>query len=253
MSRCSSPACSNYAGELEDRVLKRTFQLEELNRELESFSYSISHDLRAPLRAIHGYSNIIVDSHDKDLTAEVRDYLGTIKNNALKMGNLIDDILAFSRMGRQQVRKIELDPNELIEEVLVDLETEIATRKIEIRVDQLPLTLADPVLLKQVFANLIGNAVKFTRKEVSPLVKISCTSDNEKKLFTVQDNGVGFDMKYSDRLFGVFQRMHLDDEFEGTGVGLAIVQRIIQRHGGEIWFDAQEGAGATFYFSLPAQ
>ena len=240
-----------YAGELEDRVLKRTFQLEELNRELESFSYSISHDLRAPLRAINGFSNIIMEVHSEALSPDVMDYMSKINNNALRMGNLIDDILAFSRMGRQQIRKAELDPNSLIREVLDDLEPEIEQRKIEIHVDQLPMVHADASLLKQVFANLIGNAVKFTRSKGDAEIKISCLQQDHGPVIFVKDNGVGFDMKYADRIFGVFQRMHRDDEFEGTGVGLAIVQRIIQRHGGEIWFEAAENEGATFYFHLP--
>ncbi len=242
-----------YAGELEDRVLERTFQLEELNRELEAFSYSVSHDLRAPLRAILGFSNIITDKYDLELSSNVRDYLKKINKNAVRMSALIDDILSFSRMGRQQVRKVPLKLNLLIDEVLDDLEREIEERDIEIRVDELPDVLADPVLLKQVLANLIGNAVKFTRLEEKPTITIGCMIEPDRNVYYIKDNGVGFDMKYSQRIFGVFYRLHGDEEFEGTGVGLAIVQRVIQRHGGKIWYKAEKDIGATFFFSLPDQ
>jgi light-regulated signal transduction histidine kinase (bacteriophytochrome) len=231
---------------------KNMEQLQETNRELESFSYSVSHDLRAPLRALNGYSQMLEEDFHQVLDEEGRRLLGNIRYNAKRMGMLIDDLLAFSRMGRKEVQKVPVDMREMIAEVLHEQEGP-ATQKARVEVLELPTAYADRALLRQVWTNLISNALKYSSKVPSPRIVIGCTREetSDECVYYVRDNGIGFNMEYAAKLFGVFQRLHSDEEFEGTGVGLAIVQRIISRHGGRVWARSAPGEGATFYFSLP--
>jgi PAS domain S-box-containing protein len=227
--------------ELEQRVVERT-------AELESFSYSISHDLRAPLRAMGGYARMLQEDVTALLPPEARWKLERIYENANKMGQLIDGLLAFSRLSRQPLKKQEVSPAVIVQRVLEELQPEQAGRRIKIQAGNLPACLADPTLLHQVFANLISNALKYTRPRDPAVIEIGW-SDKAQAYF-VKDNGAGFDMKYADKLFGVFQRLHRAEEFEGTGVGLAIVQRIVHRHEGRIWAEAEPAKGAAFYFTM---
>lgn len=232
--------------ELESRVR----ELEAANRELEAFSYSVSHDLRAPLRAIDGFTSILLEEHVDDESGSVRRHLDTIRQNAHQMGELIDDLLALSRTGRQSLTKQRVEPAQLARLALADLEPQRDDRKLEITIGDLPACDADPLLLKQVFVNLIANAMKFTRSREPGVVEVGCRRESSppRNVYFVRDNGVGFDMRYAHKLFGVFQRLHRQEDFEGTGVGLAIVQRIIRRHGGDIWAESEVGAGARFEF-----
>jgi PAS domain S-box-containing protein len=239
--------------ELEQRVARRTAELEAANKELEAFSYSVSHDLRAPLRAVNGFAGIVLEDFSPQLPEEGRNYLERIRAGALRMGALIDDLLAFSRLSRQLVNRQSVNTVRLAQNVLDELKPQLDGRRIEIKVGELPACHGDPALLKQVWVNLISNAVKYTRGREPAMVKIGCTRDHGENIFFVRDNGAGFDMQYADKLFGVFQRLHRAGEFEGTGVGLAIVQRIIHRHGGRVWAQAEVGRGATFYFTLESE
>lgn len=237
--------------ELEQRVIERTAQLEEANKELESFSYSVSHDLRAPLRHIQGYVELLKEDAGDRLSDEARRFLQTISTSSLRMGQLIDDLLAFSRMGRTELgdRTVQLDG--LARDVIRDLELASQGRAIAWEIAALPPVAGDAAALKQVLANLIGNAVKYTRLVPAARIAIGCEGEADGLLvFFVRDNGAGFDMQYAHKLFGVFQRLHRAEEFEGTGIGLATVRRIVQRHGGRAWAQGQPGRGATFYFSL---
>lgn len=236
--------------ELERRVLERTAALEAANRELESFSYTVSHDLRAPLRAIDGFSLILIDEYMASLPADAQRYLKKVRENTRQMSHLIDDLLNFSRMSRQPLNRKTITPSRYINEALDELRGEQSGRKVDIRIGSLPDCYADPVLLKQVFVNLLSNALKFTRKREKAEIEIDSYRRGRTTVYIVRDNGVGFDMQYADSVFGVFQRLHNSDEYEGTGVGLAIVQRIIQRHGGKIWAESRIGQGTTFFFTL---
>jgi PAS domain S-box-containing protein len=236
---------------LEKKVAERTEQLINVNKELESFSYSVSHDLRAPLRAINGYANMIVEDYNKVLDEEGKRLLEVVQYNAKKMSTLIDDLLAFSRLGKKEIEKTTIDMEELVDATLSEL-SKTAERFAEIKKGKLTSVKADYSLMNQVFLNLISNGIKYSSKKEKPVVEINSSVKDNEVIYSVSDNGVGFDMKYSHKLFGVFQRLHSGEEFEGTGVGLAIVQRIINKHGGKVWADAQLGKGATFYFSLPA-
>ena len=236
--------------ELESRVRIRTAQLEEANRELESFAYSVSHDLRAPLRAIDGFSRIIMDDYSADLPADVDRYLGLVRNNTRDMDKLIDDLLAFSRLARQEPDKETVSPTNLVNQILADRKDSFEGRTVELEIGDLPDCQADPSLLKQVYINLLDNALKFTNGRDLARIEIGHLELNEERVYFVKDNGVGFDMQYADKLFGVFQRLHRAEEFEGTGVGLAIVLRIIRRHGGRVWAEAKVDQGAAFYFTL---
>lgn len=240
--------------ELEQRVVERTAELEAANKELEAFSYSVSHDLRAPLRHIDGFASLLAKHVEENMDEKGQRYLTTISEAAKRMGVLIDDLLLFSRMGRIEMQRAEVDLNLLVRETVQFLEPETGGRRIEWTLQPLPLVEGDVSMLRQVFVNLLGNAVKYTRPRDPACIEVGTEKRaNGRMVFYVRDNGVGFNMKYVDKLFGVFQRLHSAREFEGTGVGLANVRRIIHRHGGETWAQAQEGEGATIYFSLRIQ
>jgi PAS domain S-box-containing protein len=235
---------------LEQRVTERTAQLNAANQELEAFSYSVSHDLRTPLRAVDGFSQVVLQKFGPQLPDEGRHYLQTIRAGAQKMGELIDDLLTFARLNRQELNKRSFDTTELVRATLQELGSPWPERKIEVRIDELSASFGDPVLLKQVWLNLLSNALKYSRKRESASIEIGCVRTNGAETFFVRDNGSGFDMRFAGKLFGVFQRFHRAEDYEGTGVGLAIVQRIVHRHGGRVWADAALDRGATFYFTL---
>jgi PAS domain S-box-containing protein len=234
--------------ELEQRVAARTRQLVEANRNLESFTYSVSHDLRAPLRAISGYSSILLQDL-RDIPEQDRKYLGMVRQNAHEMGRLIDDLLNFSKLGQQSLRRETVNPSSIIQEILQGIRSDGSARNVEFITGPLPPCQADPALFRQVLANLISNALKFSRTREHPVVEIGSLFTDDHPVYFVQDNGVGFDMRYADKIFGVFQRLHSPEEYEGTGVGLAIVHRIIELHGGRIWVESEPGKGTTFYFT----
>jgi PAS domain S-box-containing protein len=239
--------------ELEQRVAERTTELETANKELEAFSYSVSHDLRAPLRAIDGFSRILADEIGAGASPEMERYITIIRENAQQMGRLIDDLLSFSRLSRQPLRKMTFSPLELIKQVQNTLAAEADGRSLDLIIADLPLCDGDPALLKQVWMNLLSNAFKFTRKREHACIEVGAIQKAGEVVYFVKDNGTGFDMRYADKLFGVFQRLHYSEEYEGTGVGLAIVQRIIRRHGGHAWAESELDHGATFFFSLPTE
>lgn len=236
--------------ELESRVARRTAELESANRELEAFSYSVSHDLRAPLRAIDGFSRILLDDCSGELSDEARRLLGRVRHNTRQMGELIDDLLAFSRLSRHALTKVETSHRDVVARALIDLREERKDREITVKIGDLAPSQADPALLKQVYLNLLSNAFKFTREAAAAEIQIQSEKANGVTVYSVKDNGVGFDSRYDDKLFGVFQRLHRAEDYDGTGVGLAIVQRIVQRHGGRVWAKSEPGKGATFYFTL---
>lgn len=237
--------------ELEDRVRSRTSQLEMANKELEAFSFSVSHDLRSPLRAVEGFSKILLEEHSSSLNPEVNRILHTITENTTKMGHLIDDLLAFSRLGRQELKLSRFNMKSLVDSVYKDLTAQEKNEKVEFRLHKIPDVYGDPSLMRQVLLNLIGNAIKFSSKKSKCVVEVGYYNNAGENIYFVKDNGVGFDMTYYDKMFGVFQRLHSTSEFEGTGVGLAIVQRIILRMKGRVWAEGKVNEGATFYFSLP--
>jgi light-regulated signal transduction histidine kinase (bacteriophytochrome) len=238
---------------MEEELRRRASNLEEANRELEAFSYSVSHDLRAPLRAIDGYSRMIIRKQGERFDDETRRQFEMIRSNVQTMGRLIDDLLAFSRLGKQEMSKTRLDMEELINDVWQNLLTVNTGRNMTLHIREVRPGMGDRTLLREVFSNLLGNAVKFTRNRETTRIEVgSSVKDHEHEtVYYVRDNGVGFDMKYHDRLFGVFQRLHSATEFEGTGIGLALVQRVIHRHGGRIWAESKPDEGACFYFTLP--
>lgn len=237
----------------ETQLLSYTAQLENTNKELEAFSYSVSHDLRAPLRGIDGFSRVVLEDYAEKLDDEGRRYLNIIRSNTQKMGQLIDDLLLFSRLGRQELRASGIDMGKLAKAVSEELKLAVPERKLKFNIDALLPAQGDQAMIRQVFVNLLSNAVKFTRPKERAVIEVDGRSEGNENVYTVKDNGVGFDMQYVNKLFGVFQRLHSSEEFEGTGVGLAIVQRIIHRHGGRVWAEGKVGEGARFYFSLPAK
>jgi signal transduction histidine kinase len=235
--------------ELEQRVAERTAQLQHANHELEAFSYSVSHDLRAPLRAIDGFSRILVDEHAEGLSVDAQRYLGLVRKNTLQMGELIDGLLAFAHLGHRPVEKRLIDVEVLAKELVA---SELAQRNghvVEFDVEHLPPVLADPTLLRQVYANLLSNAVKYSASSEPARIELGSHADDGHTVYFVKDNGVGFDMRYADKLFQVFQRLH-SDGYDGTGLGLALTARIVARHGGAIWAESEPGGGATFSFTL---
>jgi PAS domain S-box-containing protein len=240
----------NLNERLEQRVAERTAELEAANKELEAFTYSVSHDLRAPLRHVDGFSKLLVEEHGAELSPDAREYVATIRDSVLSMGMLIDDLLNLARLGRKQLSMQVTGLNSLAEEVRADLHRANPDRLIEWKVETLPFVACDPGLMKQVFVNLLSNAVKFTRPRQPAVIEVGVTSHNGARAVFVRDNGVGFSMKYANKLFGVFQRLHRTEDFEGTGVGLATVRRIIHKHGGRVWAEAELDKGATFYFTL---
>lgn len=241
----------NKIKELNKDLETNISKLEAVNNELESFSYSVSHDLRAPLRAIAGYAQILQEDYEVKLDQEGKKAIATIVKNAQRMGQLIDDLLSFSQYGRTEIVKSNFTMNKLIESVLFELTKEVPDRKIEVNLHALEPCTVDATLMKQVWINLLSNAIKYTRPKEISTIEIGSYTTEEENVYYIKDNGVGFDMQYVSKLFGVFQRLHKTSEFEGTGVGLAIVQRIIKRHGGHVWAEASINQGASFYFSLP--
>jgi light-regulated signal transduction histidine kinase (bacteriophytochrome) len=236
---------------LEQRVHERTSQLEAANKELEAISYSVSHDLRAPLRHVSAFTDLLVQQPVISADADARRIAQTISKAAHKMSQLIDDLLSFSRVGRTELRLGHIAMDQLLKEVLADLQPDQAGRDIRWQIGPLPAVNCDRAMLRQVWFNLLANAIKYTRTRAPGVIEVRCVETSSEYVFSVRDNGVGFDMKYADKLFGVFQRLHREEEFEGTGIGLANVQRIMRRHGGRTWADGKTGSGATFYFSLP--
>ena len=235
----------------ETQLRQHATELEALNAELESFSYSVSHDLRAPVRAVVGYAAAIREDYGASLDDEGRRLLSVVESEAARMGDLIDDLLAFSRLGRQQMAEADVQMTQLARDVADECCREAGCDPSLVVVDELPLARGDRALLRQVWINLIANAIKYSGKAAEPSVRVWGTSSATAVTYNVQDNGVGFDMAYADKLFGVFQRLHRNSEFPGTGVGLAIVKRIVQRHAGSAWGSSQLGKGATFSFALP--
>ncbi|HYU91783.1 MAG TPA: ATP-binding protein [Gemmatimonadales bacterium] len=226
-------------------------QLENANQELESFSYSVSHDLRAPLRVIDGFSLALLEDYGTSLPREGQDLLARVRQQAQRMAQLIEDLLEFSRLGRKPLDVTSVDLAALVQAVVQELQQANADRTVAVTVAPLPPAMGDRALLRQVLTNLIGNAFKFTRQRPDAQVEIGFRDDNGERVYYVRDNGAGFDMQYASKLFGVFQRLHPAADFEGTGVGLALVQRIIHRHGGRVWGEGQVNEGATFQFTLP--
>ena len=236
--------------ELEQRVVERTAELQAANTELEAFSYSVSHDLRTPVRAIDGYTQAVLEDFGPQLPAEGLRFLQTIRHSARHLGALIDNLLAFAQLKQRELSKHAVDTNLLVRATLDELGAPWPNRQVELRLGDLPASSGDPELLKQVWLNLLSNALKYTNKRDQAEIEVGCLKVNGADAFFVRDNGTGFDMRYANKLFGVFQRFHRAEDYEGTGVGLAIVQRIVSRHGGKIWADAAVDRGATFYFTL---
>ena len=236
---------------LEQRVRQRTAELEGAIRDLESFSYSISHDLRAPLRSINSFASILLEDYEESLDEEARDLLGRVGKNARRMSELMDDLLEFSRTGREPIHRKPTDIEAMAHDIIADLRLQDEDREVEIAIGALPEAPVDPSLFRQVLVNLLSNAWKFTRRTQGARIEVSGEMEGDELIYRVRDNGAGFSMEYADKLFAVFQRLHRPDEFEGTGVGLAIVAKIVNRHGGTISADGQLGKGAQFEIRLP--
>jgi light-regulated signal transduction histidine kinase (bacteriophytochrome) len=237
---------------LNQELAKRSTELESINRELEAFAYSISHDLRAPLRHMAGYTELLQKKASSVVDEKSNHYMAMILDSAKRMGNLIDDLLAFSRIGRAETQKTLVSLAQLVREAVTEVRQDTEGRNIAWKIGALPDFYGDRSMLRLVVVNLISNAIKFTRPRPRAEIEIGCSEGNRDDLVVfVRDNGVGFDMKYVNKLFGVFQRLHQSDAFEGTGIGLATVQRIIHRHGGKVWAEGLVDSGATFYFSAP--
>ena len=228
----------------------RTAQLVASNAELEAFSYSVSHDLRAPLRAIDGFARIVGEQHGDEVPERIRRYLDLIRKGAQDMGALIDGLLSFSRLGQQGLVLRQLAPEPLVREVVAELRAQQNGGSAEVAIGELPNVNADAVLLRQVFVNLVANALKFTGGRDEARIDIGCREQGGERVFFVADNGIGFDMRYAGQLFKVFQRLHRAEDYEGSGLGLALADRIVRRHGGRMWAEGEEGVGATFYFTL---
>jgi light-regulated signal transduction histidine kinase (bacteriophytochrome) len=238
--------------ELDERVRRRTAELEATNKDLEAFTYSVSHDLRSPLRHIDGFSKLLLDEYSVDLPEDARRYLSRIRDGTRRMGMMVDDLLNLTRVGRKELSMQLTGLSSLLDEAIRDLQPEMAGREIEWRIVKLPFVECDPALVKQVFANLLSNALKFTRPRERAVIEVGATTQDGRPVIFVRDNGVGFSMKYVGKLFGVFQRLHRPEDFEGTGIGLATVQRIVHKHGGRVWAEGELNKGATFYLTLEA-
>ena len=242
---------TKYREHLEELIKARTAQLETANRELESFSYSVSHDLRAPIRAIDGFSKILFEDYADKLDDEGKRLFDVIRDNTKRMGKLIEDLLALSRIGRKDIEPSKIDMYKLAKAVSDEIKATTSERKLQFDIKTLPPAIGDPGIIRQVFFNLMANAVKFTRPKEEAVIEVGGHAEGPENMYYVKDNGIGFDMQYADKLFGAFQRLHSGEEFEGTGIGLASVQRIVNRHGGKIWAEGKVNEGATFYFTLP--
>ena len=229
----------------------QTGELEAVNKELESFSYSVSHDLRSPLRAINGFTKILVEDYSSELADEAKEILGEIIANSKKMGELIDNLLEFSRLGKQHLSITKVNIRQLVDTIIFEFKQSEPKRLFSINIKPLQNINGDRNMLKQVFINLLSNAFKYTGKKEKAVIEIGSYAQDEHQIYYVKDNGAGFDMQYYDKLFGVFQRLHSSNEFEGTGVGLAIIQKIITKHQGKVWAEAKVNEGACFYISLP--
>jgi two-component system, sensor histidine kinase and response regulator len=236
---------------LNDDLENKNQELDAINKELEAFTYSVSHDLRAPLRAVNGFSQMILEEHADSVNEEVKRLLNIVRGNAHKMEELIESLLSFSRIGKREVNKVKLDMDLLVKSEIEEIKMTEEGKKVNWKVGKLEPCYGDPKLLKQVIINLLSNAVKYSSKKALPEIEIASMRKGNEIIYTVKDNGAGFDMQYYDRLFGVFQRLHRSKDFEGTGIGLAIIQRIIMKHHGRVWAEAEVEKGATFYFSIP--
>jgi light-regulated signal transduction histidine kinase (bacteriophytochrome) len=237
--------------ELEQRVAERTSQLEVANQELEAFSYSVSHDLRTPLRAIDGFSHILLEDYTDKLDEEGRRLLNVVRDSTNRMGQLIDDMLMFSRTGRLEMTLSEIDMEKMAHEVMEELQSSVVDSRLQVEIEHIPQAKGDRAMMRQVFVNLLTNAIKFSCHNATPKIHVGASVNDNETIYYVKDNGAGFDMQFAGKLFGVFQRLHSADEFEGTGIGLAIVKRIIIRHGGRVWAEGKINEGATMYFTLP--
>lgn len=237
--------------ELEVRVQERTAELQKVNQELEAFSYSVSHDLRSPLRAVIGFTDLLISDPARNLNGDTQNLMTLIKDSAVRMDQLIEALLHLSRIDRQSLVPRPVNLTELVRQTIKELQAEQPGRNMDIRVAELPECMCDPALLRQVFVNLLSNAMKFTRNRPVAVIEVGFKTEEAGIIYFVRDNGAGFDMQYAGKLFGVFRRLHSSEQFEGTGVGLSIVQRVIHRHGGRIWAEAAVDQGATFYFTLP--
>jgi len=237
--------------QMNEKLKKRTENLEDANNELEAFAYSVSHDLRVPLRAIDGFSRIVMEDYEDKLDDEGKRLLGIIRENTKKMGQLIDDILLLSRASRQEMKFTPINMEDLVKNVFEEQKLSTDGQNVRLELKSLPNCYGDRALLQQVLNNLIANSIKFTAPKEEGIIEVGAQNGSDENIYYIKDNGVGFDMKYSNKLFGLFQRLHGASEFEGTGVGLSIVQRVIRRHGGTVWGEGELNKGATFYFSLP--
>ncbi len=237
--------------QLEEKVKQRTKELMVVNKELEAFSYSVSHDLRVPLRAISGYSNLLKNKYQAELDEEGNRIIDVIVDKTRMMGLLIDDLLAFSKMARLHILSQRIDMKKMAEVCILQLLQDEIQKEYKVIINEMPVCSGDESMLKQVWCNLLSNAIKYSSKTDNPSIIVGSKDDENMNIYFVKDNGVGFEMKYANNLFGVFQRLHRQDEFEGTGIGLALTKRIVTKHGGEIWAEAKLNEGATFYFSIP--
>lgn len=237
--------------EMNENLKKESEKLEDANQELEAFAYSVSHDLRVPLRAIDGFSRIVIEDYEDELDGEGKRLLNIIRENTKKMGQLIDDILLLSRAGRQEMIVSPINMESLVKNIFEELKPSIEDRDVQLEIKSLPPAYGDRTLINQAFTNLISNSIKFTGIREKAIIEVGAKEGKNENTYYVKDNGAGFDMKYVNKLFGLFQRLHGADEFEGTGVGLSIVQRIIRRHGGRVWGEGEIDNGATIYFTLP--
>jgi light-regulated signal transduction histidine kinase (bacteriophytochrome) len=236
--------------ELNETLMDRTRELEKVNRELESFSYSVSHDLRAPLRGIHGFMNILLEDHGDSISEEGKRMASRVMDNAQQMSQLIEGLLEFFKMGTKEITRTRVPMKEIVTEICHGLNEFEKARSITFNITDLPDVMADLILLRQVWINLISNAIKYSGKKETSVIEIGSFNVNNETVYFVKDNGAGFDMENREHLFKVFKRLHSQREFEGTGIGLAIVEKIITKHGGRVWAEASPGVGATFYFTL---